>query len=156
MIEVSKRHFTRTVEEVNDLHYICNKCGVRRRKMLLDAKGKQYAATDPGIPRELDDENTEAEAFVHVSRTGGWADRAFGDGVKIEFDLCQDCLLELVKSFVVPAEAKETMWMGPYAGDVEVGEARPFIDTAEAQVEGALEFYAEWVTWGEEGEEDLR
>lgn len=157
MIEVSKRKFTRQVEEVNDLHYVCNKCGVRHRKMLSDPKGKQFAETEEFIPQELCNENEEAEAFVHVSRTGGYGDRAFGDGVKIEFDLCQDCLLELVKSFKVPATVSDMMEFSLFAPPIQIGESHPFISvdeeqdaTAEAELEGAKEFYAEWVTWGEE------
>ena len=149
MKEISRRVFTRQVEEVNDLHYVCNKCGIRRRKMLSDARGKQYAETAPGIPLELDEEDTEASAFLHVSHTGGWGDRAFGDGTKIEFELCQDCLLELVKSFKVPAEAKNTMWLGPYVGNVEVGEPHSFIDANETFGE-AKDLVADWDTRDDE------
>ena len=152
MREISRRVFTRQVEEVNDLHYVCNKCGVRRRKMLPDAEGKQYPHdADRYAPRDLCDDDVEARAFLHVTHVGGFGDRAFGDETKVEFDLCQDCLLELVKSFVVPAEITEMMTVSLYAPPEPVSEPHPFIDTNDT-FNGARDFYAAWATWGTEDE----
>ena len=125
MIEITEQIFQREVVEVVDTYYVCNKCGARHRKMLRPAQ--EYEVREDGreyVPDDLSLDDDEACAFLHVERTGGWADRAFGDGVMVEFDLCQDCLLELVKSFVVPAMVCDPIFHTYH------GEPHPFEDSS--------------------------
>ncbi|MBR5475082.1 MAG: hypothetical protein IKU83_06715 [Lachnospiraceae bacterium] len=51
-----------------------------------------------------------AEDMVHVDKTWGYGSKQ--DGVRIQFDLCEDCVQELISGFVLPPEVEEvTEWL---------------------------------------------
>ena len=51
----------------------------------------------------------EFQEAHHISFVGGY-DSVFGDGVKVECDLCQTCLLDLIGGIfrIIPAEKSTT------------------------------------------------
>jgi len=44
------------------------------------------------------DDIFEIQEFCHIKFTGGYAS-VFGDGNMVECDICQHCLLEIIKDF---------------------------------------------------------
>ena len=44
------------------------------------------------------DDIFEIQEFYHIKFTGGYAS-VFGDGSVVECDICQHCLLEIIKDF---------------------------------------------------------
>ena len=76
----------KTIEEPVLAAIVCNKCG--RRFEAPPGKCIEYA--------------NDME-FHHYSSTGGYCSK-IGDMVSFSFDLCDDCMLELLRSFKVPVE----------------------------------------------------
>ncbi len=48
--------------------------------------------------------NLETDEFVFLSFTGGYSS-IFGDGKKVEVDICQHCLKEITKDFIRVSES---------------------------------------------------
>jgi ribosomal protein S14 len=65
---------------------VCNRCGRRMVKGLDD-------------PEEG---AGEFEESLSVEYGGGWWNTTFGDMNYVEFDLCQHCLREFVRTFAIP------------------------------------------------------
>ncbi|HBD94870.1 MAG TPA: hypothetical protein DC057_11930 [Spirochaetia bacterium] len=75
---------TKTVKVEKTTHVVCDKCGKQY--------GLDYRNHDSG------NEIWEAQEFHHINFVGGFAS-VFGDGTKVECDLCQHCLLEMIGNF---------------------------------------------------------
>lgn len=76
--------FVTVVDEV-----ICNKCE------------KSCNVRKPG-PYDLDPE-PEFGGLIEAEVSGGYFSTIVGDGVKYKFSLCEDCFLELEKTFKIPS-----------------------------------------------------
>lgn len=68
-----------TVSVVKTIDIICNKCGNSLR----------------------DESDTDYEGLPKVYLCGGYGSK-IGDGVELEFSLCEDCIIELIKTFKHP------------------------------------------------------
>lgn len=69
--------------------------------MLLKAKKAQTVVVGFKCDRcgkEVRDDDSEHQEAVHINFVGGY-DSVFGDGMKVECDLCQNCLQDLIKGF---------------------------------------------------------
>lgn len=84
MIKTSKETRTEEVTVVDD--YICNKCG----NSLKDRCDMNYEG-------------------LFAEGGGGYASK-IGDCTKWDFCLCEDCLVELFKTFKVPVTMKSTFF----------------------------------------------
>jgi len=67
---IRQKKVTKQVDEVESV--VCDRCG------------KEYGPND-----------LETEEFHHIRFTGGY-ESVFGDGVRVECDLCQHCLHEMI------------------------------------------------------------
>lgn len=47
---------------------------------------------------------------LNISYEGGYASK-IGDGVIVDFDMCEDCLIDLINSFKIPVDYKEAGWL---------------------------------------------
>lgn len=69
--------------------------------MLIKAKKLQLIVTGFTCDRcgkTLTNEQPEHQEILHIDFMGGY-DSVFGDGVKVECDLCQECLKVLIGDF---------------------------------------------------------
>lgn len=76
---------TQTVDVVTDV--ICNKCG----NTCLKGDGLV----------------SQAEGLVEASVVGGYFSTAIGDMNKVTFSVCEDCLVEFIKGFKIPAQKED-------------------------------------------------
>lgn len=86
MMTYKKITVTKEVEMVDDI--ICNKCG----ESLVHIVGDDTDVTC-GLP----------ECYVE----GGYYSPCIEDGVSYSFDLCERCVLDLMKEFKHPAKRKD-------------------------------------------------
>ena len=85
----------REIEEEITENIICNRCG-----------------NGCGDPPYMYEGLLEA----HIS--GGFSSK-IGDGIEYEFSLCEDCLIELFKTFKIQPEFVDTLWGSYYEEDEE-------------------------------------
>ena len=48
-----------------------------------------------------------AQEFLHVVFEYGYGSEHFGDGTRIEFDLCEACTFRMTENFVIPVVVKK-------------------------------------------------
>lgn len=48
---------------------------------------------------DVEEDVFESQEFHHIRFTGGYGS-VFGDGIKVECDLCQKCLKEMIKDYM--------------------------------------------------------
>ncbi len=82
MEKIKKITETREVEIIEEV--ICNKCG---------------EAID------------EYSSYVGARMSCGYGSR-IGDGVNISFDICEDCVIEIMKTFKIPPTQNNSGWLG--------------------------------------------
>lgn len=86
-------HTYKKITEIKDIEIvediICNRCGAI---MNHDITGEPEGLT---------------ECYIE----GGYDSKYIGDGVSFKFDLCEGCVVELMKQFIIPAEKKD--WNEP-------------------------------------------
>jgi hypothetical protein len=82
MKNIIKRIEKREVEEVTSI--LCNKCGKEIQRY---------------------------DNYCTVKYSGGYGSK-IGDGAYLEFDLCDDCLIDIKKDFKIPAEVDWSGFMG--------------------------------------------
>lgn len=87
--KVVKQEITETVD------LLCNKCA----KTLNNAK--RYYPAKPGQKQEVYFEGLE-EIEVH----GGYYSKFIGDMTSIRFSLCEECVVDLTKTFKIPVDTK--------------------------------------------------
>lgn len=97
MEQVRKVTKTEVVEVVDK--FTCNKC----EKVIQDIADKFDFSHSPA--RVINSHNG-----LNISHEGGYASK-IGDGVIVDFDLCEDCLIDLISSFKIPADYKEAGWL---------------------------------------------
>jgi hypothetical protein len=74
----------RVVEQLEVTSILCNKCG-----------------------KEMLTESSRDGNGVHVGYDGGFDSKHFGDGVSVDFDLCEECLFNLCREFKHPPNSAE-------------------------------------------------
>ena len=89
------QEISKTVKQIADV--ICNRCG---RSCRDPASGGIFAA--------------RAEAF------GGYGSRRFADMHRYRFDLCEDCTIEVARTFKHPPEVRMVGLSGHGDGEPEV------------------------------------
>jgi hypothetical protein len=67
------------------------------KKIQCNRCGKELPLTPEGIP--LAD-------FVEIDKL--WGYYSARDGVRTRFDLCEECVCELIRTFAIPPEEEET------------------------------------------------
>lgn len=81
--------------------------------MLIKSKKKQTATVVVGFKcdrcgKDVScDDTYEYQESLHINFVGGYGS-VFGDGTKVECDLCQNCLQELIKDFCHITSAVDT------------------------------------------------
>ncbi len=48
----------------------------------------------------------DAPAYVHAEFEYGYGSEHFGDGTRINFDLCESCMFQITKDFAIPVVVK--------------------------------------------------
>jgi hypothetical protein len=82
MEKIKKITETREVEIVEEV--ICNQCG----EVI-----EQYSS------------------YLGARMSGGYGSR-IGDGVDTSFDICEDCVIKMMKTFKIPPTQNEAGWLG--------------------------------------------
>jgi hypothetical protein len=87
MIKTHKENIKKEQEVIDSI--ACNKCG------------KEFLQGDTCVEYE---NNME---FHHYQETGGYFSK-IGDYIEFKFDLCDDCLIELMTTFKIPPQFEDT------------------------------------------------
>lgn len=86
-VEITSR-ITKKVQETVIEKIICNKCGAVCEHPKCGYEG------------------------LRINHMGGYGSRQIGDGTIVKFDLCEDCMVEMFKSFKHAPEYNEAGWLG--------------------------------------------